>query len=132
MREATCSCGRLRIACDGEPDIVSLCHCLDCQRRTGSAFGVQAWFAEDRVSLPNGEIERHTSVADSGGSVHYGFCRSCGSTVFWRADKQPGKIAVAVGAFADPTFPAPARSIWERRQHPWTKRIEDLAAKHAD
>ncbi|TIW65491.1 MAG: aldehyde-activating protein, partial [Mesorhizobium sp.] len=43
-RIASCACGQLQIRCQREPDIVSLCHCLDCQRRTGSPFGVAAFF----------------------------------------------------------------------------------------
>jgi hypothetical protein len=38
-RHAPCSCGRLRVEVDGEPARISVCHCLECQRRTGTAFG---------------------------------------------------------------------------------------------
>ena len=50
-REAHCACGQLRIACSGEPASVSLCHCRDCQRRTGSAYGVAAFFARGEIAL---------------------------------------------------------------------------------
>ena len=43
-RHAACSCGQLRLTVEGEPVRVSICHCLACQRRTGSVFGVQARF----------------------------------------------------------------------------------------
>ena len=44
-RTATCSCGQLRLACEGEPVRISICHCLECQKRTGSIFGAMdaAW-----------------------------------------------------------------------------------------
>ena len=48
-REAACSCGQLRVATEREPTYVVVCHCLACQRRTGSAFGAQAWFSSERV-----------------------------------------------------------------------------------
>ena len=45
------------------------------------------------------------------------FCPTCGATVYYWSD--PERIAVPVGAFADPNFPAPRVSVWEDRMHPW-------------
>ena len=50
-RHAACSCGALKLTTTGEPIRVSVCHCLACQRRTGSAFGYQARFPRDRVEV---------------------------------------------------------------------------------
>jgi hypothetical protein len=47
------------------------------------------------------------------------FCPECGSTVYWSGDEMGGLIAVAVGAFAEPDFPAPRVSVWEERKHGW-------------
>lgn len=47
------------------------------------------------------------------------FCPRCGSTVFWEAARKPEMIAVAVGAFADPEFPAPAKQVYSQHRHPW-------------
>ncbi|WP_293863351.1 GFA family protein [uncultured Alsobacter sp.] len=131
MREASCSCGHLKAVCEGDPVMVSLCHCLSCQRRTGSAFSVQAWFPQDRVTAA-GDATVHSRQGESGGSVHFWFCPSCGGTVFWQADTAPGMTAVAVGCFADPSFPGPLRSIWERRQHRWTDALRSSIATHQD
>ena len=49
-REAACHCGQLRLEVSGDPFSVSICHCLACQRRTGSAFGMQAGFKADQVA----------------------------------------------------------------------------------
>ncbi|MBN8609695.1 MAG: GFA family protein [Deltaproteobacteria bacterium] len=120
VREAACACRRFVVRCEGEPVRVSVCHCLDCQRRTGSAFGVQARFARDRVH----GIEAGTSFVrkgDSGGSIHFRFCSGCGSTVAWEPDGLPDFVVVAMGAFADPSFLAPVISIYESRQHAWLK-----------
>lgn len=123
IREATCACGQLRIRYEGDPVRVSICHCLDCQRRTGSPFGVQAWFPRDRVGTPVGEPQLYARQAESGRAVTFSFCLACGGTVFWQAEQRPDLVAVAVGAFADPTFPAPGHSVWERRRHGWTDAI---------
>ena len=118
-REASCSCGQLRVIAAGDPVRVSICHCLACQRRTGSSYGYQARFPEERVRI-SGESREYVRRADEDGAVRrHRFCPTCGSTVYWTNDGQPGLIAVAVGAFADPGFPAPTFSAWEERKHSW-------------
>lgn len=118
MREAGCRCGQLRVCCEGEPVRVSVCHCLECQKRTGSAFAVQARWPDDQVRV-TGRAKVWTRVADSGHRVEYRFCPDCGSTVAYVIEGWPGVTAVPVGAFADPDFPRPVFSVHEHRKHPW-------------
>ncbi|GGJ03647.1 GFA family protein [Neoroseomonas lacus] len=118
---AACACGQLRAECRGERRLVSLCHCLDCQRRTGSAFGIAAFFGRDDVTN-EGRASACIRRGDSGHALRFHFCPDCGSTVFWEPERRPGDLAVAVGAFADPGFPAPAKSVFEHRRHPWIQR----------
>lgn len=118
-REAACSCGQLRLGCQDEPIRVSMCHCLECQRRTGSLFGIQAWFRSEQVKPVHGIAKQFIRQADSGRRVIFSFCAECGGTVFWRAEQRPDLIAVAVGAFADPSFARPQLSVWESRKHNW-------------
>ncbi len=117
-RSASCSCGQLSARCEGEPVRISMCHCLACQRRTGSIFGVQARFPRDRVVV-HGDAREYVRIADSGGKLTFRFCPACGSTVCYELDTMPGLVAVAVGAFADPAFPPPAFSVYGARRHPW-------------
>ena len=124
-RVASCSCGQLRLACEGEPVRLSMCHCLACQRRTGSIFGVQARFPDGRVTI-EGRATEFSRVADSGNRVAFHFCPLCGSTVYWRLGAAPDLIAVAVGAFADPGFPQPRHSVHESRRHAWAMAAGDL------
>lgn len=122
-REAACSCGQLRLTCLGDPVRVSMCHCLECQRRTGSPFGVQAWYPREQVLPAKGVAKRYERQANSGRTVTFNFCAECGGTVFWVAELRPDLIAVAVGMFADPEFERPSLSVWESRQHPWITAI---------
>jgi hypothetical protein len=118
IQDGSCSCGQLRISCRGEPVRVSICHCLDCQKRTGSAFGYQARFPAEQVTI-EGEMKEFERLGDSGQPITFRFCPLCGSTVYWTLPSQPGMIAVAVGAFADPEYPAPWFSVYENRRHRW-------------
>ena len=118
MADARCSCGALTLALPDRPEMVVACHCLDCQRRTGAPFGVGAFYPVEAVAI-SGASKAFTRVAASGGNVRSHFCPECGSTVYWQAENLPSMIAVAVGALADPSFPAPALSIFERSRHGW-------------
>lgn len=120
IRTASCRCGQLRADCRGEPVRVSVCHCLECQKRSGSAFATQARWPEANVSL-SGDFKIWERLADSGHRATYQFCPVCGSTVAYVIEGWPGVIAIPVGAFADPTFPDPGFSVYENRQHRWVE-----------
>jgi hypothetical protein len=117
-RFASCSCGALTARTTGEPVRISICHCLACQRRTGSVFGVQARFHRADVRI-EGESRAYTRVPDDGGTITFHFCPLCGATVHYEMDDLEDFVAIPVGAFADPSFPAPRFSVYEERMHPW-------------
>ena len=119
-RTARCGCGQLSIACDGEPAKVSLCHCLECQRRTGSVFGIAAFYPVAATAV-TGESRIWRRVADSGFELALHFCGTCGATLFWYPARLAGRVGVAVGAFADPGFPAPSQSVFGQHRHAWVQ-----------
>ena len=108
-----------------------MCHCLACQRRTGAPFGAQSRFKRDQVSM-EGRSTAFSRRADSGNSVTFHFCPTCGSTVYWELAGYADVIAIALGMFADPGYPAPQVSVWESTRHPWTARIADCQMEHSD
>jgi hypothetical protein len=117
-RQASCCCGQLRIIVQGDPVRVSMCHCLECQKRTGTVFGAQARFPNEAIAIEGQRVE-YVRIGDEGGRACFRFCPQCGSTVYYTIDDMPGVTAIPVGAFADPTFPAPWVSVYEDRKHPW-------------
>jgi hypothetical protein len=121
-RLATCACGQLTASCSCDPISVSLCHCLQCQRRTGSTYGIAAFFQRENVTV-DGECMAYIRASDSGYPVTFYFCPRCGSTVYWNPDRKPEMVAVAVGAFADPTFPAPSQSVYSEHRHSWVPNV---------
>lgn len=123
MRTASCTCGQLKISCYGEPQLVALCHCLDCQRRTGSSYGIGAFYAREKAKA-EGDAKTFRRSSHSGHAVTFHFCPNCGSSVFWEPERKPDVIAVAMGCFADPAFPAPTRIGWEERRHGWVHNPE--------
>jgi hypothetical protein len=119
-REAACHCGQLRLEVEGDPFVVSLCHCLACQRRTGSAFGMQAAFRPDQVTVV-GRYHDYSRISDEADRKEhvFHFCPECGSQVFYTEPDEAEFIVVSVGSFADPSFPPPTESGYEARRHPW-------------
>ena len=115
-RRASCSCGQLTVEVEGDPVRVSICHCIACQRRTGSVFGVQARWPREQVRIDGDATEYVRAFPTIPTSTHFFFCPRCGATVYWAG---PEHIAVSVGAFADPNFPTPHVSVWEDYMHPW-------------
>src|SRR3954470_4981033 len=100
-RTASCSCGQLRLTCEGDPVRISICHCLECQKRTGSIFAVQARFPREQVTI-EGTSSQWSRTGDSGTTATFHFCPACASIVYWDMNAAPDFVAVAVGAFADP------------------------------
>jgi hypothetical protein len=117
-RFASCSCGQLTAQVTGEPVRNSICHCLACQRRTGSPFAQQARFHREHVTV-SGESTEYARAGDEGPGARFHFCPKCGSTVYYELVALKDFIAIPVGAFADPGFPAPSVSVYEDRKHSW-------------
>lgn len=118
-RKAKCSCGSLQIELHGEPKLVVTCNCFKCQKRTGSVFGVGAYFDCDQVVGNTGDGKIYQDMSEAGKTVNRTFCPNCGSTVYWDAEFQPNRVGVAVGCFEDPQFPEPILSAWTRSKHSW-------------
>ena len=120
-RYARCNCGSLTLSLPEEPSkIVVACHCIDCQRRTGAPFGVGAYYPAKVVAI-SGASKEFTHAAASGGEMHNYFCPQCGSTVYWTVTNLPSMIGVAVGAMANPKYPAPVISVFEQSKHDWVQ-----------
>lgn len=124
-RYASCSCGQLSAVVTAEPLRVSVCHCLACQRRTGSVFGAQARFARKAVTII-GQSTVHQRVGDSGGKASFHFCPACGATVYYLVEGMDDFTVIPVGAFADPAFPRPTVSVYEERQHAWVTLPDEM------
>lgn len=124
-RTASCRCGQIKATAIGDPVRVSVCHCLDCKKRSGSAFAVQARWPAEQVEV-DGESKTWVHFADSGNRITHHFCPDCGSTVHFAIEgKFDGLIAIPLGAFDDPYFVRPAFSVWEERKHDWVEIVSD-------
>lgn len=86
---------------------------------------MQARFPADDAQVC-GDSTVYVRTSDDGNRVSFHFCPACGATVFYLIEDLPGNIAIPVGAFADPTFPAPRVSVYEARKHAWVRVPGDI------
>lgn len=129
-RTASCSCGQLRIEVKGEPTGIGICHCLACQQRTGSVFAALAGFAGPFKVI--GSATEYVRAGDQGAKFIFRFCPICGTNVFHTEEGEVDRVGIAVGAFADPSFPAPQLSIYDCRRHPWVQLPPGIVAFEKD
>jgi hypothetical protein len=117
-RIAQCQCGGLQVRVASEPVRVLVCHCHGCQRRTGSAFGLSAYFPKSDAVI-SGRSSAWSRTGATGKEFAAYFCPTCGTSLYWFLAADPDMIGIAAGAFADANFPGPSASYWEDRAHPW-------------
>lgn len=92
-------------------------------------FGAPARFRLSAVQV-TGASSVYVRVGDEGSKVAFHFCPQCGATVHYQLEGHAEHVAVPVGAFAEPGFPAPSFSVYEERMHPWVSlpaNIEHIA-----
>ena len=123
-REARCSCGALGATAHGEPVRISVCHCGQCKRRSGSAFALTATYPSDQVET-RGEFAIFTRTSEEGYWGRFHFCPACGVTVFYEIERRPGMVSIPAGAFADPDFPAPTVEVFGELRCPWLPELTD-------
>jgi hypothetical protein len=108
-RKATCCCGTCSIEVEGDPALNGICHCRNCKRRTGSAFGWSAYFPDERVVGKSGRF----GVYEIGGTnpQRRWFCAACGTTLLWKVEAWPSRTGIAGGCFGDPPLPEPSATV---------------------
>ena len=117
--QASCQCGSLTAEIqDGAEPVVVACHCIDCQKRSGSPFGSMAYYPADYVTI-GGEAREYARPTDAGNTYTTGFCTACGSTLYGKTSGLPGVIGVTLGTMGEQRLPIPARSVYEQSRHPW-------------
>ncbi len=120
IHEGGCVCGAVRYKTQRAPRRVSLCSCSWCTKRTGSAFGVSAYFNLADVVFTQGERKSYHLKSDAGRWVESEFCPICGSTITWRLEFLPDYRGIAGGTFDQPgSWYEPQRYVFARAKPDW-------------
>ena len=117
---ATCACGQASITVSAPPTMHGVCHCTNCKRRTGSAFGISAYFDRAAVIEQTGKTSVYAfHLAAQSHNQERHFCPKCGTTLFWFVSSVPEKIGIAGGCFADGGLSEPSYSVTDQKREPW-------------
>lgn len=126
-REGGCACGAVRYRLASEPLFVHCCHCLNCQRQTGSAFVINMLIEADRVQLLAGEPQP-VAVPRSGGKKQKIWrCPTCQVAVFSQYTRRQVRF-VRAGTLDDPAAVAPDVHIFTRSKLPWVTLPDSVPA----
>lgn len=117
-----CKCGALRYRLDGQPLFTHACHCLNCQRNTGTAFSMTTIVLTADLTITEGEVAatkpspRSTALS----------CANCGTLIYTASTAFPVTVIVKSGTFDDPNVVTPGAHIWVKRKQPWVILPEDV------
>ena len=117
-RDGGCACGEVRYRLTSEPLFVHCCHCLNCQRQTGSAFVINVLIEEARVEVLEGAPQAVGVPRDDGTTQEIFRCPTCQVAVFSRYGR-PGVLFVRAGTLDDPLAVSPDVHIYTRSKLPW-------------
>jgi hypothetical protein len=121
----SCSCGAVKYRLRSAPMFVHCCHCLDCQRQTGSAFAINALIETDRIEILAGAPEPISMPTDSGRPHDVYRCPTCRVAVWSDYGRRPALRFVRVATLDDPHAIEPDVHIFTRSKVPWVRLSDD-------
>jgi hypothetical protein len=127
VRHGRCLCGQAQITLVGEPNRVTLCHCVNCQKTSGSAFSVIAVVPIGNATV-TGEVGVFIDRAESGNEFERCFCPHCGSPIESRSAllASRGVTILKASLFDDTTWLRPESQIWCVSEQAWLEGINDV------
>jgi hypothetical protein len=104
-------CGAVRYVVTTEPIRLLACHCKECRRQSGSAFGMSMPVKKDSLRI-TGLTKQFTRIADSGNAVAGVFCPECGVRIYYALQSAPDILAVKPGTLDETSWLRPGSFIW--------------------
>ena len=116
MGRAKCCCGACAVDVEGSATLNGVCHCDNCRRRTGTAFGWSIYVNDGQVRAKSGPLLAYELPIEHPQTRW--FCSQCGTTLFWKTASRPAETGIAGGCF-EKLPPAPAVSVTDGRRTDW-------------
>ena len=114
-----CLCEATHFRVTEEPLTIYACHCTDCQKRSGSAFGLSMWVKRSSIQVTKGEVTLHESVNAEGKPRLAKICGQCGVRMWSEPPKYPDYAVMRPGTLDDTSWVRPIAHIWTRSAQPW-------------
>ena len=123
-----CLCGAVRYVVYGGVGPAGYCHCEDCRRTSGSAFGVSVRVDASRLRIVRGSPKGYSKNGDSGRVVTRYFCPECGSPLYTVPPDHSDTYFIKAGSLDDPSTVRPHRQSWVRSRVAWAAIDPDLTS----
>lgn len=117
MLTGGCQCGEVRYEIAGAlPELISVCHCRECQKQSASAFGISIAVSRKDFRLTQGRLSHWQRTADSGNIIDCAFCPQCGTRIWHSPSNIPEMVRVRGGSLDVPLDVSRAVHIWTKRK----------------
>jgi hypothetical protein len=126
VRDGGCLCGAVRYRLCDRPLTLYACHCSDCQRHVGAAFGLTLLVPRDAVILLRGEPAIFEAVCEGGRIKRGRFCARCATRLWGEPVKAPTIAALRPGTLDDRSWLRPVAHIWTSSAQPWLTLPDDV------
>ena len=120
-----CNCGAVTYEFTGEPTLVYVCHCINCQKRSGSAFGMGLMVAVEDFNV-QGELSCWERVSDTGNTNPRYSCVTCANIIYGLGDYTPGLAKVMPGTLDETQHLEPDIHIWTQSAQQWVHISPDV------
>ncbi|KAL2039126.1 hypothetical protein N7G274_008175 [Stereocaulon virgatum] len=101
MTKGSCMCGEIAYEYSGEPQVTALCHCVDCQKWSGSAYTSNVVVPRTSFKVTKGHPKSYNVKADSGKMNNHWFCGTCGSSLYTEVEIMPDVVCIKAGSIDD-------------------------------
>ena len=121
-----CMCGSVTYDSAAEPGLTAVCHCIDCQKQSGSALSIVVAVPEDQIEF-NGELKQFVSTGqETGKAVNRFFCPNCGSPLYSAPEVMSGMLFLKAGTLDDTSWLKPELNMWCETAQNWVTMDPDL------
>ena len=128
--DGACLCGAVTYEAEIDPDRVVICHCVDCQVNSGSAYGVVASVTDGQFRLISGRLSEYQKTAESGRTRQLSFCPECGTRIHARTKSDPTAFfGLRVGTIRQRTELSPKVQVWCASALPWVSDLSSISRR---
>jgi hypothetical protein len=117
----SCLCGNVKYSCDGEPLAQVVCHCVLCQKQTGTAFSIVAGLPAADLKLTGESHATFVTFGDSGEQTVRHFCSNCGSPIYSESAAMPGLAFLKAGTLDDTSWIKPTANLYCESAQAWVE-----------
>jgi hypothetical protein len=121
LKTGGCQCGAVRYEITHEPIVVYACHCTECQRQSGAAFGMTAVIPKEHFRLTRGELKNFPRTGDSGRTMLCWFCATCGTRIYHSPANLGQNCNIKPGTLDDTSWLVPTVHVWTRSAQSWVR-----------